>query len=147
MSLEFDISGLDELTECLQKVVKRYPDKAMETMEKTGKKFKNRVIKITHKAVFQHTGNLIKGYKLDPVQGYGLNTQITFRGTAPHFHLIENGHNQVVGKSRKKRKSGRVVGFVPGRLIVHQAREEYKKELPAILEKTLTELLKESDLI
>lgn len=145
MSMEFDISGLDELTECLQKVVKRYPDKAMETMEKTGKKFKNRVIKITHSAVDQITGNLIKGYKLDPVEGYGLNTQVNFRGTAPHFHLIENGHNQVVGKSKKK--AGRVVGFVPGRLIVHQAREEYKSQLPIILEETLTELLKESDLI
>lgn len=146
---QFSISGLDELVEDLEKAVKLYPDKSMETLEQAGKKFKNRVIKITNKATFKHTGKLVKGYKLDPVEGFGINMQINFRGTAPHFHLIENGHDLVSQKTRNGKKledGGKVMGFVPGRLIVHQAREEYKTKLPKEMKKMLEDILKESDL-
>lgn len=145
----FSILGLDELVEDLEKAVKHYPDKSIETLEKAGKQFKNRVIKITNEATFKHTGNLVKGYKLDPVEGFGINMQINFRGTAPHFHLIENGHNQVSQKTKNGKKlenGGKVIGFVPGRLIVHQAREEYRTKLPEEMKKMLEDILKESDL-
>ena len=150
MSSEVILTGLDELHEDLRKAMKRYPDKSIEVMEQTGKKFKSRVQQITREATYTHTGNLIKGYKLDPVRGYGSSVSVDFSGTAPHFHLIENGHNIVKQKSRKGKVlegGGQVIGFVPGRLIVHQAREEYKQQLPKIMEELLTELLKESDLL
>lgn len=149
MSSEFTITGLEELTEDLKKAVKIYPDKAMETLETTGKKFKNRVIKITNEATEKHTGNLAKGYKLDPVNGFGVNMSVDFRATAPHFHLIENGHNQVSQKTRNGHPiegGGQVIGFVPGRLIVHQAREEYRVKMPQIMTDMLDEILRESDL-
>ena len=149
MSEQFSISGLDELKADLEKAVKLYPDKSEESLKKAGKQFKNRVVKITHEATFKHTGKLTKGYKLDPVEGFGVNMQINFRGTAPHFHLIENGHNQVSQKTRNGKTikgGGKVIGFVPGRMIVHQAREEFREKLPEIMEEMLHKILRESDL-
>lgn len=149
MSADFTITGLEELTEDLKKATKLYPDKAMGTLESTGKKFKSRVIKITHEATDTITGNLVKGYKLDPVKGFGVNMSVDFRATAPHFHLIENGHNQVSQKTRNGQPvegGGQVIGFVPGRLIVHQAREEYRTKMPQIMTDMLDEILRESDL-
>ena len=149
MNEQFSISGLDELRADLEKAVKLYPDKSEKMLKKAGKQFKNRVIKITHEATAHHTGNLAKGYKIDQVQGFGINMQVNFRATAKHFHLIENGHEMVVGRVKKGRKiikEGKVVGYVPGRLIVHQVREEYRTELPKIMEKMLEEILRESDL-
>lgn len=136
---DFEITGLDELQEDFKKALKAYPDKAYDTLEDTGKQFKKRVVQITREAVDQHTGKLIKGFKLDKMQGYGSNMQKNFRGTAPHFHLIENGHDQAT-------KDGQTIGFVPGRLIVDQARKEYSVKMPQIMSKMCDEILKRSDL-
>ena len=59
MSSEVILTGLDELQEDLRKAMKRYPDKSIEVMEQTGKKFKSRVQQITREATYTHSGNLI----------------------------------------------------------------------------------------
>lgn len=141
--MDFTISGLSELTESLQKAVKAYPDKAEKTLKASGNKFKKRVCQITDEAeIKEHTGNLKKGYKVSKVHGYGTDMEIDFHGetkTNPHFHLIENGHEQIS-------KDGNHIGFVPGYHIVAQARTEYKNVLPKELDKMCKKILKESNL-
>lgn len=143
MSSEFVITGLDELKEDLKKAVKLYPDKAEKTLKSTCNQFKKRVCQITDEAgIKEHTGNLKKGFKVGQVTGYGSDMEIKFYGETkrnPHFHLIENGHNQIT-------KDGKNVGFVPGYHIVAQARTEYKSELPKQLNKMCKKILKECDL-
>ena len=154
MSMDITITGLEELTEDLEKAIKLYPNKAKETLQSTGQEFRKRAKKITHEAVFEKTGNLVKGYKLEPVKEVGVDMHVNFRATAPHFHLIENGHNQVKqytktlknGDEIELKGGGQVIGFVPGRLIVHQAREEYRVKMPQIMDEMLEEILRESDL-
>lgn len=137
--LEFNLEGMVELQESLRKAIKKYPDKAQERLEDVGKKFKRRVIQITRSAVDQHSGRLIKGYKLDKVRNYGVNMEKDFRGTAPHFHLIENGHIQIT-------KNGKVIGFVPGRLIVKQARDEFADKMPDTIKELIDDITRECDL-
>lgn len=146
MNTGISCSGLEELERDLEKAVSLYENKAKETLQRNGKKFKNRVRKITATAVQQRTGNLSKGYRLSKVKGEGMNMEIEFRATAPHFHLIENGH-ELTANGRNGEKGTKVgKGFVAGRLIVNQAREEYRTILPQELQNMVNELLGECDL-
>ena len=143
------LNGLEELQTDMRRAVKLYPNKAEEALERSGKEFKQMVVKETKEAVKKKTGNLITGYKLDPVQGYGVNMEKNFRGTAPHFHLIENGHEKVLPKTRKGKKlknGGKNVGFVPGRLMVYATRKKYTLIFPEKMKKVCDEILRESGL-
>jgi hypothetical protein len=135
----FDLNGFSDLQENLQKAIKKYPDMGAERLENISKDFKKRVIQITKQSVDSHTGKLIRGFKLDKMRGFGVNMEKDYRGTAPHFHLIENGHNQVT-------KDGRNVGWVPGRLIVKQARDEYADKMPQEMQKLIEDITRECDL-
>lgn len=145
------ITGIGELMEEMQDAIKKYPDIAKEALEVSGKKFKNAVKKETRSATFTHTGNLQKGYKLDGVEGYGPYMHINFRATAPHFHLIENGHELVSQRTKKGKKlksGGQSIGFVPGRLIVAAVRADFSENrFPEEMEKAMEKLLKESHLL
>lgn len=146
MESGIEVTGLEELREDLEKAIKLYPDKAQETLEKNGKQFKTRVVKLTRSTVKKRTGNLIKGYKVLPVEGYGVHMEVKFCATAPHFHLIEHGHrllaNGYNGKYRKEMKKE----FVPGYQIVKKTREEYKEILPKEFEKMIDEILEACNL-
>lgn len=147
--MQLDLKGMEELQEAMKKAIEKYPGTAEEHLENAGKSFKKRVLKITDSAVDRHTGNLKKGYKLGPVKAFGTRMYIEFSGTAKHFHLIENGHNQMLPKRRKGKETkngGAVVGFVPGRLIVKQARAEYQEKMPQLMEEMVDDIRKGSGL-
>ncbi|MSS63178.1 HK97 gp10 family phage protein [Velocimicrobium porci] len=146
---EIDLSGLEELKDDLQKAVKAYPDKAQETLEVLGKQFKKDTIKETYKAVNKKSGNLVKGYKVEKVHGYGMGMEVDFYAKAPHFHLIENGHEIILPKTRKgksRKNGGKNKGFVPGRLIVKKVRGDYKEIVPEKMKKMVDEILEECNL-
>lgn len=137
--MEFEFDGLDELKDALVVAMRSYGDIAEEELESTSKDFKKDVIKHTKEAVEKRSGKLLRGFKLDKLQGYGENISIDFRGTAPHFHLIENGHEQY-------NKKGEKVGWVAGRLIVHQTRNEYKSIMPKRMMNVLEKVIEKSGL-
>lgn len=137
--MDFDIDGLDELQDSLIKAMRSYGDIAEEELEDVSKDFKKDVVKHTKESVDRRSGKLLRGFKLDKLQGYGENISIDFRGTAPHFHLIENGHEQVT-------KRGKKVGWVAGRLIVHQTRNEYKSIMPKRMLRVLDRVAEKSGL-
>jgi hypothetical protein len=137
--MDFKMDGLKDLQNSLEKAIDKYPDLAEESLEENAKKFKKRVIKITDLAVEKHSGKLIKGFKLDKMRFYGNVMEKDFRGTAPHFHLIENGHEQVT-------EDGKTIGWVPGFQLVKQARNEWSEELPDLMQKLLDDIVKECGL-
>lgn len=147
--MEIRLDGVEELQADLLRAVRAEPGMARTALEKAGKKFKSAVIKETYSAVEKKTGNLAKGYKLDPVEGFGSGMHINFRATAPHFHLVENGHEQVTQKTRKGKKlrnGGRNIGFVPGRLIVAKVRVEYGTKFPKDVAEQFNKMLEENNL-
>ena len=147
--MEIRLDGMEELQADLLRAVRAEPGMARTALEKAGKKFKSAVIKETYSAVEKKTGNLAKGYKLDKVEGFGSNMHINFRATAPHFHLVENGHEQVTQKTRKGKKlrnGGRNIGFVPGRLIVAKVRVEYGTKFPKDVAEQFNKMLEENNL-
>ena len=135
----FTLSGLDELNSSLKKAIKAYPDLAEERLKKIGNKFKKEVKEKTDEEVKTRSGKLKKGYKLSKVYGYGINMQIDFMGTAPHFHLVENGHV-------KYNRKGEVIGFTPGKHVVDKAEKNFQDILPNELKKLVEDISKECDL-
>lgn len=154
--MEIRLDGMEELQADLLRAVRAEPGMARTALEKAGKKFKSAVIKETYSAVEKKTGNLAKGYKLDKVEGLGNNMHINFRATAPHFHLIENGHDIVMPKHHgvrgkkgvkvKNKNAGKVTGFVPGRLIVAKVRVEYGTKFPKDVAEQFNKMLEENNL-
>lgn len=144
MSMEFD--GLDELLDALNASAASYPDVAENKLNMVSLKFKSRVIKITKNAVDTESGGrLITGYKLSAIRGYGINMQRDFSGRAPHFHLIENGHELVIPKYRKGKplkNGGQNIGFVPGYMIVAQARKEFELKMPGYMREVVDEVFR-----
>lgn len=137
-------SGFDidckEFKESLEKAIKKYPDKAEERMIQISNRFKKDVINETKRVVKVRTGKLVKGFKLAKIRGYGANIERDFMGTAPHFHLIENGHNQLDKNGVKK-------GFVEGKHIVKNEREKYDEYvMPFEMKKLLDDITKECGL-
>lgn len=137
--IELTLEGIEELQESLASAIQRYPDLAEERLIETGKKFKKRVIQLTKESTTKKTGKLLKGYKLDKIRGYRMNMEQDFRGTAPHFHLVEKGHELL-------NKKGEVIGWVPGKFMVKRTRDEFGKEMPKVMEQLLEDMIRECGL-
>ena len=71
-------------------------------------------------------------------------TGVLIYNDAPHFHLVERGHQLVRGG--KLGEGGKVVGFVPGKHMMEKTKNEYEEIVPEKLEKILDDILKERDL-
>lgn len=141
---DFQIEGLEELERDFKKAIKKAPAQTEETLIQLAKEFKNSAKKRANSELKPHEREgeqkkkAIKrkwGHKL---VDDNLGATVLVWNSARHFHLIENGHNLVRG--------GRVVGFVPGKHIMENTRNEYKNIIPDRFEKMVDEILKESDL-
>lgn len=143
-SFEFSFEGLEEFQRDLEKAIKKAPAQAEETLielakdfKKSAKKKANAELK-THERKEDQKKKAIRrkwGHKL---VDDGLGAAALVWNSAPHFHLIENGHQLVRG--------GRVIGFVPGKHIMEKTRNEYEDIVPERFEKMVDDILRESDL-
>lgn len=94
----------------------------------------------------RHTGNLEKGieFKKDDVYMRGTDFDAEIKDNlkkAPHFHLVERGHDQVVGG--KKGKKGVVVGRVDGKYYFEDTFDREAPRLQASRERYIERILKE----
>ncbi len=143
-SFEFIFEGMEELQRDLEKAVQMAPVQAEKTLLKLAKEFKasakERAERDTEhvkreageekKAISQRWGHKLVGDRS--------GAAALVWNSAPHFHLVEDGHQLVRG--------GRVIGFVPGKHIMEKTRTDYKDIVPERFKKMVDEILKESDL-
>ncbi len=141
---EFNIDGLEELQQDLEKAIKKAPAQAEETLLSIAKDFKNSAKKradttLHHK---KRKGDDAKkaikkkwGHKL---VGDSVGMAVMVWNSAPHFHLVENGHNLVRG--------GHTVGFVEGKHIMEKTQNDYKNVVPERFQKMVDDILRENSL-
>lgn len=142
---DFEITGFDELQEDLKKAINYYPDKAKETLEKEGRRFKAEVKKVALSSTKKHNGNLTKGFRVSKAQGFRENMEVNFMAENkknPHWHLIENGHDVYAGG--KNGNESKKVGYIAGKHIVERVTVKYRAEFPKRLETMRDEILKEA---
>lgn len=143
--LEFELD-IDDLKESLKAAIRKHPDLAEKRLRQTSNNFRKDII-AREKRVIQNDEIVKKakitttqGFKLSKTKGYNENMEIDFSAKAPHFHLVENGHEQVS-------KSGQVTGWVEGNYVVKKMREDYADHvMPFEMDKLLKEITKECDL-
>lgn len=165
----FDIYGLDELRDDVAALFREYPSETTAELEKITNDFKRDVNK-----KFPHDGksggnkSVSKSWKKDRLQDmHGMDVGAELTNKAPHFHLVENGHNLLVsperyalmhtgkaingakhkGKSNKNSKRLIPMGFVQGKHYCEKTRNEWNNgEFATRIEKHVNKLLKKHDL-
>lgn len=141
-SFKLRIDGLEELEKDIKKAVENSPKELKKELQKIGNDFRKSARKRTPDYK-HHKGNPKSKLK----RRYGQwafaendKTGITIYNDAPHFHLVELGHNLVKGKN------GRIIGFVPGQHMMEKTKNEYEDIVPERFEQIIDKILKESDL-
>lgn len=130
---DFDIKGLDEFQQKLKTVEKKAPDRILKEMDRQGNSLRRAMRGNTPRG---KTGNLIKGYKTNPVKKTRGGYSKGLYNKAPHHHLVNNGH-------RKVSPSGKVLGWTPGLFYVEKTVSEQGGIIFSELQQWLAELYSE----
>lgn len=137
MSDNFSIDGIQDLANALggfndpivNKRVKQF-------LQKEGNKLRNETKSIARAKVKKKTGNYLKRIKRGKVYLYQGDTwAIRAYSTAPHAHLIEDGHNIVRG--------GEIVGHVTGKKIFQSAERKFSEDYFKDVEQFVDDVLDE----
>ena len=134
-SAVFDTRELDAYARELERTVRDAPKTQKKFMRQEGSKLLRRT-KSEAKRVKVKTGNYKKSIKRGKVYEYDGAQAIRVYSTAPHAHLIEDGHRMVT-------HDGREVGFVPGMHVFEVAGKAFEPEYLADIDDMLDEAVKE----
>ena len=145
--LDFKIVGLEELEDKMIQAIRTYPDLAEKHLRQSGTNFRRDVVAEEKSVVKDDESVKIKkkitsnqGFEVSKTRGYNENMEIDIKAKAPHFHLVENGHEQVTA-------TGEVIGWVEGNHVVQKIREKYKNHvMPFVMDNMLKDIIKESGL-
>lgn len=135
------LEGLDSFQKNLLKTAeKKIPKETNKLMRKVGNKARRTVVKKAKSIVKKHTGYYQKKWKRGKVFKDGDETIVRVLNSAPHAHLIEDGHRQVV--------SGREVGFVKGKKPLEKGMAEFDSsgDFETIVSDWLDEMLRSGKL-
>lgn len=144
---EFEVTGLDELKEMMEKAYQEFPDEMNKEMQRAARGWWKSVNeKLTYKesatAHAKAKRPFEKGWKTTYEKNvYGLITDAEVSSTSPHWHLYENGH---VEYDFHGQPTG---GFVPGYHFAEKTREEYEQKFPDIMEAAAEKVLKNGGLL
>lgn len=151
---DFELKGVDELIEGLEKAAAINKDELEKGMKGAMRHFRNSLKKLVWEKVKKHTGNLTSGFWNSKVKGTGMNIEIDFSAETtrknPHWHLIENGHDIRIPETRngvRRRRGGEVVGFKPGIKVMPKARAQFEPKFVADMEKARDRILKKAGLL
>ena len=134
-SAVFDTRELDAYAKELERTARESTKLQKKFMRQEGSKLLRRT-KSEAKRVKVKTGNYKKSIKRGKVYEYDGAQAIRVYSTAPHAHLIEDGHRMVT-------HDGRVVGFVPGMHVFEVAGKGFEPEYLADIDDMLDEAVKE----
>ena len=126
---------MDAYAKELERTARASPKLQKKFMRQEGSKLLRRT-KSEAKRVKVKTGNYKKSIKRGKVYEYDGAQAIRVYSTAPHAHLIEDGHRMVT-------HDGREVGFVPGMHVFEVAGKGFEPEYLADIDDMLDEAVKE----
>lgn len=166
---EFNLEGLSELQADVEKCVKMYPEKMSAQIYSLSGRFTKDVNSKFPERYANGKRPLHKNWKREREKAMftGYTVGVEVRNTAPHFHLVENGHvgkipvsgyaahikSAKIGKAKNLYKSAnkgtyqiRSIGFVPGKHYCEKTRNEWEDKFPTLIEEYTDKLLKEHNL-
>lgn len=167
----FELYGCEELAGKIEELLSIYPAETTAEMEKITNDFKkdvNAKFPQQGKGTSRPVAKNWKKYKMKSLQGYTIGVEM--QNSAPHFHLVEHGHEQYVSKEmyaalqngnlkfgkknreskdyKKQKANGTVhMGFTAGKHYCEKTRNQWNNgEFADRCEKHVKKLLKKVDL-
>lgn len=155
------VIGLDDLTESLQAIIKKYPDRAGECLREEARRTRKDIVKNARELTETNTKSKmslgrIGTYKISQVQGYGVNQYVEIGARAPHYHLVERGHamvlpyhftwkNKKTGQeiSRTWKNGGQTRGRVSGRFFLKKAKDAEKERFPIFVDEMVDKIIRD----
>ena len=156
------VIGVKDLDDSVQKLIKRYPDKAGECLKEEARRTRKRIVQNAKDELNTNAGNRMSlgkagSYRISQVKGYGSGQYVEITARSPHYHLVERGHAMVlpykfsyknsqtgVRIKRTWKHGGESRGRVAGRFFLKKAREEEEVHFPEFVDKMVDDLLRES---
>ena len=147
-----DLSELDEFTDRLIQSSKEAKKTQRRFLQQQGNKLKRKPkAQARVSGIKTKTGNYMKGIKRGKVWSSRNGAQsVRVYSNAPHAHLIEEGHDQVVNPGKGKGNGrgvrpgkgiGRTVGHVEGREVFLKAGEAFEPEYERACEEAIDEMI------
>ena len=127
----FDVTELDTFARNMRRSAQQFQRKQKSFLRKEGTKLKSKTLSRA-RTFGRKTGNYIKSIKRGKVYDYNGAHAVRVYSTAPHAHLIEEGHRMVT-------HDGREVGFVPGHHVFETAGGEVETQYLVDVEDFLDE--------
>lgn len=135
----FEFEGLDELERDLADAIGEYPVTMRAGLRKVANDFKKSCKARTPDGTTSKDASKKLRKKIGVrMKEDGVASLALVYNSARHFHLVEDGHNLV--------KGGVTIGFVPGKHMMEQTRNEYRDIVPERFEKLCDETLRRHDL-
>lgn len=158
--MSFEFEGLTEMQNALLDVAqRRLPKETKKVMRKAGSKMR---VYVKRRAKSEKIGVKNEIYHKKFKRGKVFKNDrgewvVRVVNSAPHAHLIEHGHKQVVQKGRTRksdgryiayRRAGQQVGYVPGKKVMEKGSRDFENsgQYDEILGKWLDDLLKDGKL-
>ncbi len=147
-----DLSELDEFTDRLIQSSKEAKKTQRRFLQQQGNKLKRKTkAQARVSGIKTQSGNYMKGIKRGKVWSSRNGAQsVRVYSNAPHAHLIEEGHDQVVNPGKGKGNGrgvrpgkgiGRTVGHVEGREVFLKAGEAFEPEYERACEEAIDEMI------
>ena len=137
MADSFDITELTNFEKNLVKLAhETMPKETKKFLREAGTKLRKKTLSKAKQKVKKDTGYYFKSIKRGKVYIYKVNGALSIRvySSAPHAHLIEDGHRQVT-------KDGREVGFVQGKHIFEDSEKQFAGEYYNDIQKLIDNVL------
>jgi hypothetical protein len=150
MSMTLKVEGLEELQDSFEKVIRQFPDDAGNELRKLGLQIKKDAISNTKARTAsnpKHKQSLLRNYGVSQVRGTYLDQEVDITTSSPHFHLVEDGHEQVMPykiMGHPYSRGGEHVGRVQGFDMLKDAIEKNEDEMPKNMEKMVDKILKKN---
>lgn len=132
----FDTRELSKFqNDLLNLATKQMPRESEKFMSDEGFKLKKETKKVAKEKVKKITGNYLKSIKKGKTYKYSGTLAIRVYSYAPHAHLIEHGHRQVLNPPKKEGKGvirgkgkGKQISFVEGKRVFETAKEAFEND-------------------
>ena len=156
---KIDVIGVEDLEKSVQKLIRRYPDKAGECLRAEARRTRKEIVKNARDLTDTNSKSRmslgkIGSYKISQVQGYGVNQYVEISARAPHYHLVERGHAMKLPYhfSYKNPRNGKKIthlspyggqtrGRVQGKFFLKKAKEAEAERFPEFVDAMVDELL------
>ena len=146
--VQVDFQGMDEITEAMESIARKYPDKTGDFLRKQGYKTRGRVVREMRNAVDTNESNRaslgrVGNYSVSQPKGYGAGQYVELSARSPHYHLVERGHELL------DRRTGNPVGkgWVQGYLVMDAAIRESRAQMPYAAQEFIEDFLGEEGLL